>query len=361
MKLTGARIESFLCKPDPVILAVLVYGPDQGLVRERADRLVATVAGVSSDAFRISELSAEQLKDDSSRLAAEAAALSFSGGRRVVRVRDARDAQTESVRRLLASGATGLAVLEAGELGPRSPLRQVAEAAPNAAALPCYADEGETLRSLIVSELAADGLTISDEAAELLTGLLGADRGITRSELTKLALYKGGSGPRSESAGESGRGVGEVDVDDVLAVIGAARQQSTDTVAYAACSGDFAGLDRALATLMAEGTQAISILRGAARHLQRLLQARALIDRGATPRQAVDRLKPPVHFRWRQPFERQVGVWTSKRLAVGLLQVTDAELQCKQTGVPQALICHRTLIRLAELAAPRRRQKSRGR
>ncbi len=341
MKLTGAKIESFLRKPDPGVVAVLVYGPDRGLVRERADRLVETVAGTRTDAFRISELSTDDLKDDPSRLAAEAAALSFSGGRRVVRVREARDTQAESLRLLLASSADGLAVLEAGELGPKSPLRLAAEAVANAAALPCYADDSNALRSLIMAELSAQGLAISDEALDMLAGLLGADRGLTRSELAKLALYKG----------ETGR----IDVDDVLAVVGDAQQQSTDAVAYAACGGDFAGLDRSLATLVAEGTQPISVLRAAARHLQRLLQARALIDAGATPKLAVDRLKPPVHFRWRTSFERQAALWTSRRLASGLLQVTEAELQCKQTGAPQELICHRTLIRLGQLASARRR------
>ena len=40
MKLTGARIQSFVAgyvaRPDPKLRAVLVYGPDTGLVRERA-------------------------------------------------------------------------------------------------------------------------------------------------------------------------------------------------------------------------------------------------------------------------------------------------------------------------------------
>lgn len=347
MKLAGQRIEGFLRKPDPAVIAVLLYGPDRGLVRERADRLVVTVAGCRSDAFRISELSPEQLKDDPSRLAAEAAALSFSGGRRVVRLREAKDAHADPVRQLLGSGAAGLAVLEAGELGPRSPLRQAFEAAANGAALPCYADEGEALHGLIVAGLAADGLGVSDEAAEMLTGLLGADRGLTRSELAKLALYKDGAG--------------QVEVDDVLAVIGDARQQSTDGVAHAACSGDFPALDRGLAALAAEGTQPISILRAAARHLQRLLQARALIAGGASAKQAVDGLRPPVHFRWRPAFERQAAAWTPARLAAALALVTEAELACKQTGAPQEMICHRALIRLGRLGTGRQAAASRQR
>ena len=50
--------------PDRAIVAVLLYGPDHGLVRERADRLVSAVAGDANDPFRIAELSADAMKDD---------------------------------------------------------------------------------------------------------------------------------------------------------------------------------------------------------------------------------------------------------------------------------------------------------
>src|SRR3954454_18437794 len=37
VKLAAARVAAFLRRPDPEIRAVLFYGPDAGLVRERAD------------------------------------------------------------------------------------------------------------------------------------------------------------------------------------------------------------------------------------------------------------------------------------------------------------------------------------
>ena len=43
MKLQGKAIEGFIARPDPKIRAVLVYGPDAGLVRDRADTLARSV------------------------------------------------------------------------------------------------------------------------------------------------------------------------------------------------------------------------------------------------------------------------------------------------------------------------------
>ena len=74
---------------------------------------------------------------------------------------------TNAVRNLLeVGGGGGLVVVEAGDLGPRSPLRQIFESESNAAALPCYADEGDALRRVIEAELTAHGMAIAPEAMD---------------------------------------------------------------------------------------------------------------------------------------------------------------------------------------------------
>src|SRR5258707_623617 len=69
------------------VRALLLYGPDEGRAREYARALVAGVAGQPPDPFRYAELSAAQIKEHPAALADEAGQLSFTGGRRVVRVR----------------------------------------------------------------------------------------------------------------------------------------------------------------------------------------------------------------------------------------------------------------------------------
>jgi DNA polymerase-3 subunit delta len=39
MKLKTSEIEAFIRKPNPAVRGVLVFGPDDGLVRERASQL----------------------------------------------------------------------------------------------------------------------------------------------------------------------------------------------------------------------------------------------------------------------------------------------------------------------------------
>jgi DNA polymerase-3 subunit delta len=93
VKLAAGQVDGFLRRPDPQIRAVLLFGPDAGLVRERADTVARAVCPDLRDPFRVAELTAATLAADPARLADEAAQISLMAGRRVVRLRDASDQQ----------------------------------------------------------------------------------------------------------------------------------------------------------------------------------------------------------------------------------------------------------------------------
>src|SRR4051794_7251581 len=123
MKLPAARVEGFLRRPDPEIRAVLFYGPDAGVVRERAETVARTVCPDLQDAFRVADLAAATLAADPARLADEAAQISLMGGRRLVRVRDAGDNLAPIFARFLANVAgDSFVVAEGGDLPGRSSL-----------------------------------------------------------------------------------------------------------------------------------------------------------------------------------------------------------------------------------------------
>ena len=123
----------------------------------------------------------------------------MTGGRRVVRVREATDAAVAQIRTVLKSNAPGFVVLEGGGLPARSRLRTELEAAADGVAIGCYPEEGHALEATIRDTLKQAGVGIEPDALSWLSGQLGADRAATRTELEKLALYAG-----PEWAGRSG-------------------------------------------------------------------------------------------------------------------------------------------------------------
>ena len=89
MKVPATRADAFAAAPPDDIRGMLIYGPDLGLVRERAEASVKAIAGSLSNPFNVVEFTPAALRDEPSRLTDEACALSMMGGRRVVRLREA--------------------------------------------------------------------------------------------------------------------------------------------------------------------------------------------------------------------------------------------------------------------------------
>ena len=317
---------------------VLLYGPDQGLVRERVERLIGTVLDDPQDPFRLSELSADVVRGDPGRLLDEARALCLVGGRRVVRLRQAGDHVTAACRALLAIlPLEALVVIDAGELGPGSSLRRLIEGARNAAAIACYRDEGRDLGALIDRLAAEDGLRLEADARAYLVEHLGADRGVTRSELAKLALY-------CAAPAEGRPAPGRVTLEAAALVVGDSAALELDDLVHAAAQGDVTQLERCLERLLGEGQAPVALLRALARHLIRLHQLALLVEGGAAPDQVVEGARPPIHFRRRASVRQALQRWPAARLAAALSRLLDAEIGCKTTGWPAEALCRRALL-----------------
>src|SRR6201995_1757592 len=174
--LRGKEIDAFLARPDSGRPIILLYGPDAGLVRERADGLLASAVAHPNDPFSCVKLDGDELSAEPSRLVDEAMTVPLFGGRRAIRVR--------AGSRNFASGVDTLAdtplkdcriVIEAGDLRAESPLRKACERAKAAVAIACYPDGERDLAKLIDDELRIANLRISAAARALLTALLGRD------------------------------------------------------------------------------------------------------------------------------------------------------------------------------------------
>ncbi|HEY7945114.1 MAG TPA: DNA polymerase III subunit delta, partial [Casimicrobiaceae bacterium] len=157
-EIKGAAISRTLSHFPSGMVAALIFGPDQGLVRERAEALIKSVVPDLRDPFLIADLDDSTLVSDPARLFDEAAAISMLGGRRVVRVRGAGNALAKLFERFLDEPAgDALVVVEGGDLAKSGALPKVFLEAENAAAIICYGDTARDLPDVVRDALRAEG------------------------------------------------------------------------------------------------------------------------------------------------------------------------------------------------------------
>jgi DNA polymerase-3 subunit delta len=315
MKLERRQIDDFLKSPSEKIAAVLVFGPDEGLVRERVNALVKAVAGSGDDPFRVAELDADTLRGDPARLMDEAGAISMLGGRRAVRVSGIADGQAKAVEEFLDShrdSRNALVIFEAGELPGRAALRKLFEASPHAGVIACYHDSAADLKSVIQAQLSAAGLTAAPAAMAYLEQSLGGDRGATRSELEKLILYMGAAK--------------RIELEDAQASVGHSAEVQLDDLSFAIAEGDAKGVERQFDLNLAE-TAPIMILRGLARHFLKLHGAVGRLEAGEPLQSAMAALNSPLFWRDRPRLEKQCRRWSTGSLTRALQKIAETEAQ----------------------------------
>jgi DNA polymerase-3 subunit delta len=256
-----------------------------------------------------------------------------------VRLRQATDQASAACSALLElPSLAALVVVDAGELRAASSLRRVFEAAPNAAAVACYRDEGRALADTVHQQLATLGLRPDAEAETFLVDRLGVDRGITMSELAKLDLYL------APAAGE--RSPRPVTLEDVAAVVGDSAALGLDDLVHATALGQAAEVERTMGRLLGAGQSPVTLLRALANHFGRLYQLACLVEAGEPAERAIEKARPPINMRRRGSFKAALRRWPAAALAQQAGLLLEAEIGCKTTGRPAAELC-----RAAALAA----------
>src|ERR1700756_2833281 len=319
--LRGRETDAYLARPDAGRPIILLYGPDAGLVRERAEALIKSAVDDPNDPFSCVKLDGDELSAEPSRLVDEAMTVPLFGGRRAIRVR--------AGSRNFAGGVDTLAtmplkdcriVIEAGDLRAESPLRKACERAKTAVAIGCYPDGERDLAKLIDDELRGASLRISQDAREILVTLLGGDRQASRNELKKLTLFA--------------HGEGEVTLDHVMAVVADASELKLDPIVDGAFAGKPDLVESEFAKAMVAGTYPGVIISTAQRQAAWLHKSALALAEGTPLSTVLDGGFPRLHFSRKGVVETALRNFNPQRLVGIIDQLGTAALDMrKQTAL----------------------------
>ena len=330
------EVDRYLKQPNPAHRVCLIYGPDTGLVSERANVLAKSSGADLNDPFSAIVLDAEDAASDPQRIADEAHTVSMFGGSRLVHIKGSTQKNlVKAIEPVLDQPPSdALVIIEAGDLKKSSPLRTRIEKASSAIALPCYQDQAQALQMVIDQELQASNLTIDPDARQALIGLLGDNRMASRGEVQKLCLY----------AGENH----QITLEDVNQIVGDASVLALDAVVDAASLGDIAKMEHTYKRMMARGTAVFQVVNAMQRHFQMLHLARSQMDTsGQGAAQLVGAMRPPINFQRNEKVSRALSIWRMGSLERVLQRLETVSLETRKNSSLAVALTSTALLAIA--------------
>ncbi len=330
VKITPSESNSFLQNPKKA-RAVLIYGPDQGLVSQRSKEITKKISGANSDEFSRTIFESNHILNNPSDLLDSINQPSLlSNQNRVTIIRGSEDSLKNIIALFLEKTKQpddAYLILEGSELGPKSKLRTLFEKEQLLASLACYHEEKSTLSRTINQYCEEFDLKITSEAKDYLIRNLGKDREISRMEIEKLSLFA-----NKET----------VDIEVVVKCIGDNSLLNQDIFI------DFIGLKniensfKTLERLTMEGVNSIAIIRLLIRHFHNLHS----ILSSHEPNETISAMWPPIHFKRKKAFNKQLQIWSPKKLDLVLETLNSAEIMSKLSGIKSETILKQALLKI---------------
>jgi DNA polymerase-3 subunit delta len=340
------EFDGFLQKSVRHYRVFVIYGPDRGLVNERASQIAKTTGVDLQDGFALIRLDVGDLQSDPGRLLDEVNAFGLFGGEKLIWIRGAANEKSlvDGLQYLGSHPPEGsYVIIEAGDLKKGSGLRKVAEGERSIACIACYQDDARALNALIDSELSSANLRITPAARELLLESIGGDRIASRNEVRKLMLYC-----LNEPV---------VDEQHVFDIVGDASAISTDEVVDAVLNGDPDGFLHAIQKVVASKTAVFLVLQSCMKQFQQLEAMRIeMEERQQQPSQVMQTLGRGIHFKRKPVIEKTLRNWNSQDLGREASRLNAAIFQSRQRAALEDNLAIQTLLATTLQSARRNRK-----
>ncbi|MAR79657.1 MAG: DNA polymerase III subunit delta [Rhodospirillaceae bacterium] len=335
MKVFSNKADAFIKSIPDNIFGVLFYGPNKGLVSIRSQALKKFWAGDNYDPFDVVQLDSTEIIKDLSIFLNHISSMSFSRNRQVIIISNSSDKLTKVLKELdFSIYIDKKIILVSDELSPRSSLRKYFEGDDFLASIPCYEDSLTDNISFVQRCISDKGLVLSNTLIKEIANYLSNDRLINFQELTKLFTYINDDSSKINS-------------DLLNKILSTSSNTSIENISYAVGSGQKNKLIQNINSAFRIGTNPISIIRGTAYHLERILFIKQQCNANVSISESMSNLKPKIFFKREAEFINQVNNWSVESIILSLRNLLFTELACKKYHFRSNFLCERSLLSIS--------------
>lgn len=319
MKIAPFKIDAYIKNIEQEKVAgALVFGADAGVVSSRFSAIAKKITPDMQDQFLVVNLSKERINSQPSCLDDEFYSYSMFGGRKLIIIRDIDAAVNNALKELLKNDeavkkSDNFILIQGGDLEKTNALRKTCENYDNFAAIACYEDSDELINKLIQQQLRKNAIEVSPDMVRHLFEILPKNRQIIAAEIDKIAIYLDG---------------GELTLQKIDEIVATQSQTTFEQFLDSFISRNHKNSSKALDGLFLSGFDAIMATRFLANHLQKLYNARVMIDKKKVNFDEAVR-DQHLFFKAEAAFKRHLKALTLKQINFWLAQIQELEVDLK--------------------------------
>ncbi len=338
MQIKTNNVDNYIANKKDYHPIVLVYGPNSGLVSERAKTIIKNLNEDSNNAFSVRTLDNDTLSNNEGLLIDELQTVGLFSEKKIIKLRLHSNKSILNQIKIaldIINSDTNL-IIEAGNLPKSNALRTLIEKSKKSAALPCYNEDERSLRNIIRYEFKQQGITIDHDALDSLVSSLSEDRQICKNEISKLILYS--------------HNTKKLHLNDIEMLINDTASSITEQVIDNTLIGNgkkaLIQFSRGLST----GTPAYQTAYSFQQHFLLLYKFCLLKERNFSLNSIVDNYKPPIHFKRKNIINQQIQIWNSTYIQKAQNQTLETIKQSRlKSGIDEQLMAE-LILKLATVA-----------
>ena len=323
------QIEKII-KENVGFLPFLVYGPNEGLIREHISKIKSDY--LSDVDFEEISITGKSLDLNPDTLETSANSISMFNNYKLIILESLKDKNMSELESVIGSAPTQtMLIVKADNLKKTSKLRKLFENNAQCYALACYEDDAKSMMRLIDNFMKENNISIDRDIKNYLMQTLSTDRMISFNELQKISLFYANTDATPN-------------LEEIKNLLNDASSNNLQRMNESVMYGNTAKTSNIISKLLSEGNNPISILRSLINYLKRVHKVKVEMKKGSNFDNAIKFLRPPLFWKDKENFQQHCVRWPLNKIEKNLSRLLDAEIDCKTNSKLSSVLCERSIL-----------------
>ena len=314
----------------------LVYGPNEGLVRESIDFIYKNFSK-ETGCEKVS-INGKQIDESISILNDEISTISLFSEKKFIILESAKEKHSSVIEDTLSLNFKNTCmIVKQDNLTKSSSIRKLYEKSKTHFSLACYDDDVKVLSSLLEKFQKEHNITFDSDVKSFLLNNLSNDRMIIKNELEKILL----------SLSKDDR---KVDIGNLRYILHDSAYTDYQQINNSILFGNIEKCSKSLEKLFKLGTNPVAILKSFNNYIMRIRLTQVELSKGKQFDDAIKVLKPRIFWKEKTDFKRHCQMWPTNVIENIIDEVLSSEIKCMSNSIVAKEQCEKTLFGISNTA-----------